>query len=91
TSDLSFSLGHRGNQNHPEVKEAVKKVVAAGRKHGKFLGRPAATAEQVREYRDLGFLLFQSKTDIGFLTAGARQFLGEVGRATEKPKTTPLY
>lgn len=91
TSDLSFSLGHRGKQDHPEVKEAVSKVVAAGKKHGKFLGRPAATPEQVAEYLEQGFLLFQSKTDIGFLTAGARQFLNEVGRESLRPKTTALY
>ena len=92
TSDLSFSLGHRGKQDHPEVKAAIAKIVAAGKKHGKFLGRPAATAEQFREYRELGFQLFQAKTDIGFMTAGARQFLAEVGREVEKPKTaSPLY
>src|SRR5579862_723996 len=61
TSDLSFSLGHRGKQDHPDVKQAVEKIVAAAKKHGKFLGRPAATVEQVREFREQGFLLFQSK------------------------------
>ena len=39
TSDLSFSLGLRGNQNHPKLEQAVAKIVAAGRKHGKYLGR----------------------------------------------------
>ena len=38
TSDLSFSLGLRGDQNHPKLQEAIAKVVDAGKRHGKFLG-----------------------------------------------------
>src|SRR5438552_8549326 len=44
TSDLSFSLGLRGNQQHTKLEEAIAKIVAAGKKHGKFLGPPAGTA-----------------------------------------------
>ena len=50
TSDLSFSLGLRGNQNHPTLQEAIAKVVAAGKRHGKFLGRPAASPEHIKDY-----------------------------------------
>src|SRR5262249_51081447 len=38
TSDLSFSLGLRGKQDAPAHREAIAKIVAAGKKHGKFLG-----------------------------------------------------
>src|SRR6516164_3481007 len=41
TSDLSFSLGLRGKQNEPRLEAAVAKIVAASRRHGKVLGRPA--------------------------------------------------
>ena len=78
TSDLSFSLGLRGEQSHPTLREAIAKVVAAAKRHGKFAGRPAGTPEQVREYREQGFQLFQAPTDIGFLTAGAKRYLGGV-------------
>src|SRR4029077_4816457 len=50
TSDLSFSLGLRGNQEHPRLQEALDRVVAAGQKHGKVVGRPAANAEQVQKF-----------------------------------------
>ena len=43
TSDLSFSLGLHGNQDHPLLEEAIAKVVAAAKRHGKFLGRPAGS------------------------------------------------
>src|ERR1051325_11137078 len=32
TSDLSFSLGLRGDQNHPKLHEAIAKVVEAGKR-----------------------------------------------------------
>src|SRR6266567_5142427 len=76
TSDLSFSLGVRGDQNHPRVLEAVAKIVEAAKKHGKFLGRPAGSPENVQEYVGQGFQLFQAPTEIGFMTAGAKRYLG---------------
>ena len=45
TSDLSFSLGLRGRQNEPQLEEAIAKIVAAAKRHGKFLGRPARNPE----------------------------------------------
>src|SRR5438552_461775 len=41
TSDLSFSLGLRGTQEQPKLNEAIAKIVAAAKKHGKVVGRPA--------------------------------------------------
>jgi len=76
TSDLSFSLGLRGDQNHPKLREAITKVVEAGQRHGKYLGRPAQRPELIRQYREEGFQLFQAPTDIGFLSAGAKSYLG---------------
>jgi 2-keto-3-deoxy-L-rhamnonate aldolase RhmA len=79
TSDLSFSLGFRGRQNEPELARAIARIVESGRRHGKYLGRPAATAEQVRQYREEGFLFFQMPTDVGLMEAGARQLLEPLG------------
>jgi 2-keto-3-deoxy-L-rhamnonate aldolase RhmA len=75
TSDLSFSLGLRGDQGHPKLLEAVAKVVEAGRRNGKAVGRPAATPEKLKEYMEQGFRLFQGPTDLGLLTAGAQRYL----------------
>jgi 2-keto-3-deoxy-L-rhamnonate aldolase RhmA len=72
TSDLSFSLGLRGKQKEPMLQEAIARIVAAGKKHGKFLGRPAGTAQQIAEYREQGFQLFQTATDIGLMAQGAK-------------------
>ena len=75
TSDLSFSLGLRGDQSDPRLKEAISRVVEAGKRHGKFLGRPAGSPEQVKEYMRQGFQLFQAATDLGLMAAGAIKYL----------------
>jgi 2-keto-3-deoxy-L-rhamnonate aldolase RhmA len=91
TSDLSFSLGLRGNQDHPRLHEAIDKVLAAGSRHGKVVGRPAATPEQVQKFLAQGFRLFQAPTDLGFMTAGARQYLEPLGRTAVQAKPKVIY
>lgn len=91
TSDLSFSLGLRGRQNEPKLNDAIAKVVAAGCRHNKFLGRPAANARQVQEFMEQGFLFFQSRTELGFMAAGAAHFLEPLGKVVKESEEKPLY
>src|SRR5882672_1822627 len=70
TSDLSFSLGLRGEQNHPKLDRAVEKIVAAAKKHGKFLGRPGRTADEIKNFQKQGFLFFMTGTDMDMMAAG---------------------
>jgi 2-keto-3-deoxy-L-rhamnonate aldolase RhmA len=88
TSDLSFSLGLRGRQNEPKLEHAIARIVAAAKKHGKFLGRPARTPEQVRAGQEQGFQLFQCATELGLVAAGAKQLLDPlgIGEAPKQPK-----
>ena len=72
TSDLSFSLGLRGRQNEPLPEEAIAKIVAAAKRHGKYLGRPAGSPELVAKYREQGFQFFQSQTELGLMRLGAK-------------------
>ncbi len=91
TSDLSFSLGLRGRQEEPELTRAIERIAESGRRHGKYLGRPAATVEQVQRYMNDGFLLFQLPTEIGFMEAGARQLLEPLGAFGMPPARRALY
>lgn len=75
TSDLSFSLGLRGEQNHPQLDAAIEKIVAAAKRHGKFLGRPLREPAELAPLRAQGFQFFQTPTDLDFLAAGARAYL----------------
>ena len=91
TNDLSFSLGLRGNQNDPKLEAAIARIAEAGKRHGKFLGRPAATPEIAQQYMEQGFLLFQGPTDLGLMAAGARSYLEPYGRMAGAPAPRALY
>jgi 2-keto-3-deoxy-L-rhamnonate aldolase RhmA len=91
TSDLAFSLGFRGQQEHPRVEEALGEIVKAAKKHNKVVGVPVGNPEQVKKYLKLGILFFQASTDLRLMVAGARQFLEAVGITGARPKTQPLY
>jgi 2-keto-3-deoxy-L-rhamnonate aldolase RhmA len=91
TSDLSFSLGLRGRQNEPLLDEAIERVIAAGKRHGKFLGRPAGSAEEVVRYRQQGFQFFQSVTEIGLMELGAEALLKPLGIERPRPVKKMLY
>jgi 2-keto-3-deoxy-L-rhamnonate aldolase RhmA len=80
TSDLSFSLGLRGEQDHPKLREAVDKVLEAGQRHGKFLGRTAFDPHRVKHYLDQGFRFFTAPSEIAFMKAGVKQYFEAAGR-----------
>ena len=80
TSDLSFSLGLRGEQKHPDLEEAIAKIAAAAKRHGKYLGRPLRDPSRIPALREQGFLFFQTPTDLDFFAAGARSYLAGAGR-----------
>ncbi len=88
----SISLGVRGAQEHPRVHDAIQRIVDAARAHGKFLGRPAGTVDDMEAYMKQGFRFFQAKSDLGFMTAGAKAFLDRLGKgAAGTPSGSPLY
>ena len=81
TSDLSFALGLRGEQEHPRLEAAVSKIAMAAKKHKKFVGRPALTVEQVRRYQRQGFRFFMAGTELDFMASGAAAFLKPLGKS----------
>jgi 2-keto-3-deoxy-L-rhamnonate aldolase RhmA len=80
TSDLSFSLGLRGRQDHPRLEKAIAKIVAAGKRNGKFLGRPGLRPEAIKRYQKQGFQFFMAGTDTNFMAVGAAQLLKPLGK-----------
>jgi 2-keto-3-deoxy-L-rhamnonate aldolase RhmA len=80
TSDLSFSLGLRGRQNQRRLDEAVAKIAAAAKKHGKALGRPARTPAEIRRFQKQGFRFFMTATDLELMADGSAQLLRPLGR-----------
>ena len=80
-SDLSFSLGLRGDMAHPRVQAAMSRVVAAAQRHGKVAGRLATTSAEIERSVAQGFLFIQAGTELNFMAEGARQLLGRIGGA----------
>jgi 2-keto-3-deoxy-L-rhamnonate aldolase RhmA len=81
TSDLSFSLGLRGRQDHPRLEAAVKTIAVAAKKHGKFLGRPARSAVEIKRFQKQGFQFFMTATDLDLMAAGSLSLLSPFGKA----------
>lgn len=91
TNDLSFSLGLGGQQDHPRVQEAIRKIVAAAKKYNVPVGRPAATPQQIAEYMKQGFLFFQGPSDLVMMGGGGKPLLQALDKSGIDPKTKPLY
>jgi len=91
TSDLSFSMGLRGNTGHPKVQEGLKRVAAAAKANGKYVGLPVKDAEMIKKYIDWGFQWFQTTTELGLMARGAQQLLEPLGRSAEALQKGLLY
>jgi len=91
TSDLSQSLGVSGQMNHPKMKDALSKILAAGKKYNLPVGRPAGTPELIKQYLAEGFQFIQGPSDLVMLGNGAKSLLDVMGKSGIDPKSRPLY
>ena len=73
--DMTNFLGIPGQFDHAKYVDAVKKIVDAGKKHGKGLGFMAADAEWARKYRGHGFNMIAAGLDHTLLQSAVRQTL----------------
>jgi 2-dehydro-3-deoxyglucarate aldolase/4-hydroxy-2-oxoheptanedioate aldolase len=86
--DLTNFLGIPGEFDNKIYKDALKRVVKAGRKHGKGLGFMASDETWAREYKANGFNMLAAGTDHGLLMAGVNKLLGSVREdVTERKKS----
>lgn len=76
--DLTNFLGIPGEFNNPIYRDAVKEIVATGRRHGKGLGFMPTDETWAQEYKELGFNMLGVGTDHGLLMSGVRSVLDSV-------------
>ena len=73
-SDLAQSMGHIGNDEHPDVQraidESIAKIIAAGKTAGTTVG-----AHNVAKFRDQGVKFFYTSLN-GWIMSGGDEFLG---------------
>lgn len=71
--DLSKSLGHSGDVNHPEVIETLLKVVRKIKEHNKYAGTIVTDTEQMRFMVDLGINYITFSADCEIIYRGYKQ------------------
>jgi 4-hydroxy-2-oxoheptanedioate aldolase len=71
-ADLSASLGHVGDPNHPEVQAAIEDGIARIRAAGKAPGILTSDAAQARHYLALGAVFVAVGLDTGILARHTR-------------------
>lgn len=76
--DLSASMDHMGQVEHPEVQAAIQRVRQACQAQGMPLGIFAATAERARAYIQQGYRLVAVSGDTLMLGAAARDLLSRL-------------
>lgn len=69
--DLSASLGHFGQPDHPEVRKAIDSVKAAVKQAGKLIGIIPTPEFDARTLFDQGYDLVLDGADVAFLRDGA--------------------
>jgi 2-dehydro-3-deoxyglucarate aldolase/4-hydroxy-2-oxoheptanedioate aldolase len=79
--DLTNFLGIPGQFSHPQYREALSRIVAAARRHGKAAGYMAADAALGREYLGHGFRMIATGTDQGMLQEAIRAALDGMRKA----------
>lgn len=84
--DLSATMGHLGNPNHPEVKEKLVWAARTCRRLGMPCGIIAVAPETISEYLDYGFSWIAASTDVSMLLGGAAAVLASTRAAAVKAR-----
>lgn len=79
-ADLSLAMGRtqRIDQTDPVMVEALERVLAATRRHGKVAGLHTGSAQYARQMIDKGFQLVTVQSDAGFLENEAQRVINAV-------------
>jgi 2-keto-3-deoxy-L-rhamnonate aldolase RhmA len=90
-NDLSYGYGTPGQLNSPKMRQAVDRVMAAGKKHGIPVGGPGAPADMKRMIAE-GYRFIQGPSDLVLLQGAARNFFaGLKSDGVERQDPLPLY
>ncbi|MBJ7499340.1 MAG: 2-dehydro-3-deoxyglucarate aldolase [Sphingopyxis sp.] len=84
-SDLSASLGHRGNAGHPDVTMRIEAAIGAILAAGKAPGILSADVAAARRYLELGCLFVAVGTDMGLMVRATDALAAQFGRGTGEP------
>jgi 4-hydroxy-2-oxoheptanedioate aldolase len=83
--DLSGSLGHLGEPDHPHVREAIAAVEAAAKAAGCLLGGIPTPGRTARDLYRAGYHLVLGEIDVALLRDGARAGVAALREAAKGP------
>lgn len=66
-SDLSVAMGHFNDPMHPEVQDAMKRILEAGKAAGTAVGILAPVEAHARHYLEMGMTFVAVGSDLGLL------------------------
>jgi 2-keto-3-deoxy-L-rhamnonate aldolase RhmA len=90
-NDLSYSYGVPGQLTAPVIKDAVQRVMLAGKKHGIPVGGPGGAADIKRMISE-GYRFIQGPSELSLIQTAARDFFTSLKSAgVEKKEPVPLY
>jgi len=72
-SDLAAGYGYLGNPLHPEVQEAMQKVITSAKAHGKPAGILAPVEADARRYLEMGVTFVAVGSDLGVFRNASQQ------------------
>lgn len=72
-NDMTFSLGIQGQYEHPLLRDAMEKVIAACKRHGKFGKCHPHHQSQIAEFAELGYRLYMGNSDVSHLRQGIKK------------------
>jgi 2-keto-3-deoxy-L-rhamnonate aldolase RhmA len=80
TNDLMADLGIPGEFDHPKVRDAYERTIAACRKRGKHVGVGGLSSrpDLVAQYVKMGARYVSTGTDLGFLMAESQKRVKQV-------------
>lgn len=70
-SDLAASMGHLGNNSHPDVQETIAKARELAMSVGKPIGTLAPVEADARRYFGEGFTFIAVSSDMGLVSGGS--------------------
>jgi 2-keto-3-deoxy-L-rhamnonate aldolase RhmA len=70
-SDLAASMGHLGNNSHPDVQKTIDSARKTAMEAGKAIGILATVEEDARRYFNDGFTFIAVSSDMGLVAAGS--------------------
>jgi 4-hydroxy-2-oxoheptanedioate aldolase len=75
TNDFLADLGRPGEYDHPKVREAYERTIAACHQHGKHagVGGLSSRPDLVQQFVSLGARFVSTGTDLGFLLSACME------------------